>query len=80
MFQETYGEDPYVIGQLAVPFVQGLQGNHPRYTRVVGGCKHLDAYAGPDNYPISRHKFNAKVRFIDIISPQFVRILISCAH
>ncbi len=59
--QETYGEDPYLIGELSVQFVQGVQGTDDRYVRVVGGCKHLAAYDGPDNYPISRHVFNAKV-------------------
>lgn len=27
---ETYGEDPYLTGTMAVSFIRGLQGNHPK--------------------------------------------------
>lgn len=59
--QETYGEDPYLTGQLAWSFVKGLQGSHHRYVKVNAGCKHFSAYAGPENIPSSRFSFNAKV-------------------
>lgn len=58
---ETYGEDPYVAGRMSASFVQGLQGQHPRYIRANAGCKHLDAYAGPENIPMTRYVFNAVV-------------------
>jgi beta-glucosidase len=29
--QETYGEDPYLTGQLGVAFIKGLQGDDPKY-------------------------------------------------
>ncbi|XP_071113061.1 uncharacterized protein [Haliotis cracherodii] len=58
---ETYGECPYLTGVYATQFVHGLQGNHPRYIRANAGCKHFDAYGGPENIPIDRHVFNAKV-------------------
>src|SRR3981189_2218845 len=32
--QETYGEDPFLAGRLAVSFVRGLQGNDPAHPRV----------------------------------------------
>ncbi|XP_072030500.1 uncharacterized protein [Amphiura filiformis] len=59
--QETYGEDPYLSGELAKSYVRGLQGNHPRYIRANAGCKHFAVYAGPENIPSSRFKFDAKV-------------------
>ncbi|XP_072030528.1 uncharacterized protein [Amphiura filiformis] len=59
--QETYGEDPYLSGELAKSYVRGLQGNHPRYIRANAGCKHFDVYAGPENIPESRMSFDAKV-------------------
>lgn len=40
---ETYGEDPYLSGKLGVQFVKGLQGNHPRYLKVVSTPKHFAA-------------------------------------
>ncbi len=61
-FQETSGEDPYLSGELAKSYVRGLQGNHSRYIRANAGCKHFDVYAGPENIPSSRFKFDAKVR------------------
>ncbi len=80
--QETYGEDPYLTGQLAQQYVYGLQGTHegpgnieqakksPRYITANAGCKHFDVHAGPENIPISRLSFDAKVRmeFLDMFS------------
>ena len=38
---ETYGEDPYLTSRLAVAFVRGLQGDDPRYLKVVSTPKHF---------------------------------------
>ncbi|XP_064392288.1 uncharacterized protein LOC135339960 isoform X2 [Halichondria panicea] len=59
--QETYGEDPYLSGYLARAYVTGLQGDDERYVKANAGCKHFDVYGGPENIPISRFDFNAKV-------------------
>ncbi|XP_072276006.1 uncharacterized protein [Pyxicephalus adspersus] len=59
--QETYGEDPYLSGILATAFVKGLQGDHPRYVKANAGCKHFDVHGGPENIPVSRFSFDAKV-------------------
>ena len=64
--QETYGEDPYLSGQLAQAFVRGLQGNNTRYFRTIAGCKHYAAYAGPENLPVLRYGFNAVVSDVDL--------------
>ena len=40
---ETYGEDPYLSGVLGTVFVKGLQGDHPRYLKVVSTPKHFAA-------------------------------------
>lgn len=64
--QETYGEDPYLSGQLAEAFVHGLQGNNTRYFRVIAGCKHYTAYGGPENIPVLRYGFNAVVSDVDL--------------
>lgn len=38
---ETYGEDPFLSGVLGVQFVKGLQGNDPKYLKVVSTPKHF---------------------------------------
>src|SRR6266511_2080231 len=56
--QETYGEDPYLTARLGVAFVKGLQGNDPRYLKVVATPKHYAVHSGPEP---ERHAFDAKV-------------------
>ena len=63
--QEAYGEDPYLTGRLAQHFVRGLQGEHPRYLRTVSTCKHFLAHTGPENLPVSRFQFDARVRPVE---------------
>ena len=52
---ETYGEDPYLTGQMGMQFVKGLQGNHPKYYKVVATAKHFAVHNGPEP---DRHVFN----------------------
>ncbi|MBO5539874.1 MAG: glycoside hydrolase family 3 C-terminal domain-containing protein [Muribaculaceae bacterium] len=40
---ETYGEDPLLTGRLGCAFVRGLQGDDPRYVKVVSTLKHFAA-------------------------------------
>ena len=42
--EETYGEDPYLSSVLGVQFIKGLQGNDPKYLKVVATPKHFAAY------------------------------------
>jgi len=53
---ETYGEDPYLTGRMAVQFVQGLQGDDPDYLKAVATVKHYAVHSGPEP---DRHTFNA---------------------
>src|SRR5205085_12511579 len=55
--QETYGEDPFLTSRLGVAFVKGLQGNDPRYLKVVATPKHYAVHSGPEP---ERHEFDAK--------------------
>lgn len=41
--EETYGEDPWLASRMAVAFVRGLQGDHPRYLKAVATVKHFAA-------------------------------------
>ena len=38
---ETYGEDPYLTGELATEFILGLQGNDPKYYKTIATAKHF---------------------------------------
>jgi len=55
--QETYGEDPFLTARLGVAFVKGLQGNDPRYLKVIATPKHYAVHSGPEP---ERHSFDAK--------------------
>lgn len=39
--EESYGEDPFLDGTLAVAIVRGLQGNDPKYIQVAATLKHF---------------------------------------
>ena len=55
--QETYGEDPYLTSRIGVAFVTGLQGDDPKYLRVVATPKHYAVHSGPEP---ARHTFDAR--------------------
>jgi len=60
---ETYGEDPFLTGELGAQYVKGLQGNDPKYLKVVATAKHYAVHSGPEP---SRHNFNAVVTERDL--------------
>lgn len=60
---ETYGEDPYLTGQMGTQFVKGLQGDDPNYFKVIATAKHYAVHSGPE--PL-RHVFNAQVSEVDL--------------
>lgn len=39
--EECYGEDAFLTSQLAVAFIKGIQGNHPKYWRNASLMKHF---------------------------------------
>src|ERR1700677_2663119 len=56
--QETYGEDPFLTARMGVAFVTGMQGNDPRYYRVISTPKLFDVPSAPDP---TRHTANVDV-------------------
>ena len=52
---ETYGEDPFLTGELAVPFIKGLQGDDPKYFKLIATAKHFAVHSGPESL---RHSFD----------------------
>ena len=51
--QETYGEDPFLTAKMGVAFVTGMQGDDPKYYRVIATPKHFAVHSGPEP---TRHK------------------------
>ena len=56
--QETYGEDPFLTGRMGVAFVTGLQGDDPKYFRVISTPKHFAVHSGPET---TRHTVDVQV-------------------
>jgi len=61
--QETYGEDPFLTGRLAVQFIRGIQGDDPKYLKTVATVKHFAVHSGPEP---ERHSFDAVVSERDL--------------
>ena len=61
--QETYGEDPFLTGQLGIQFVTGLQGDDPGTYLAIATPKHFDVHSGPES---ERHRFNVDVSAHDL--------------
>ncbi|XP_022099032.1 probable beta-D-xylosidase 2 [Acanthaster planci] len=60
--QETFGEDPFMTGEMVSSYVNGLQGlDGPvaRYLRTGAGCKDFAVFSGPEDYPASKYTFNS---------------------
>ncbi len=62
--QETYGEDPHLTARMGVAFVRGMQGDDPRYLKVVATPKHYAVHSGPEP---ERHAFDARVSEADMV-------------
>src|SRR5580658_10104409 len=61
--QETYGEDPFLTGRMAVAFITGMQGTDPNFFRVVSTPKHFAVHSGPES---TRHQANVDVSAHDL--------------
>jgi beta-glucosidase len=77
--QETYGEDPFLTGQIGSAFVNGLQGDNSRYLKTVATPKHFAVHSGPES---ERHTFDAIISVHDLEDtylPAFRRLIVD-AH
>lgn len=59
---ETYGEDPYLTGSLAVEFIRGMQGEGD-VMKAAACAKHFAVHSGPEDV---RHEFDAEVTEKDL--------------
>ena len=73
--QETFGEDPYLTGELGAAMVRGLQGNDPHYLKTAACAKHYAVHSGPEQ---ERHGFDAiptQKDFAETYLPAFKKLV-----
>ncbi len=73
--QETWGEDPFLTGEMGAAFVRGLQGDHPTYLKTAACAKHFAVHSGPEQ---ERHTFDAVVSprdLYDTYLPAFKKLV-----
>jgi beta-glucosidase len=61
--QETYGEDPYLTGEMGLEFVKGLQGSNDTYFKLIATAKHYAVHSGPE---YNRHTFDSRPSLFDL--------------
>jgi beta-glucosidase len=59
--EESYGEDPYLTGTMAVAFVHGLQGDDPHYWLTASLMKHFLANSNEDGRGGSSSNFDERL-------------------
>ncbi len=59
--EESYGEDPFLAGTLAVGFITGLQGDDPRYWQAASLMKHLLANSNENGRESSSSDFDERL-------------------
>ncbi|TRX16379.1 glycoside hydrolase family 3 C-terminal domain-containing protein [Flavobacterium franklandianum] len=75
--QETYGEDPFLTSMLGKAFVQGLQGDDPKYLKSAACAKHYAVHSGPEKL---RHVFDVKPSNYDLWNtylPAFKELIVN---
>lgn len=73
--QETYGEDPYLTGEIGTAYVKGLQGDDPFYLKAAACAKHYAVHSGPEE---PRHRFNvdpSKKDLFETYLPAFKKLV-----
>jgi beta-glucosidase len=61
--QETFGEDPFLTGELGAAMVRGLQGDHAHFLKTAACAKHFAVHSGPEQ---ERHAFDARPTLKDL--------------
>ena len=58
--EESFGEDPYLVGKLSVGMIQGLQGDNPKYLLTASTMKHFLANSNEDGRTSSSSDFDER--------------------
>lgn len=59
--EESFGEDPYLVSEMTVAFVKGLQGDHPRYWKSASLMKHFLANSNEDGRDSTSSDFDERL-------------------
>lgn len=59
--EESYGEDPFLTGTMAVSFVKGLQGSNPKYWETAALLKHFMANSNENGRDWSSSDFDQRL-------------------
>jgi beta-glucosidase len=59
--EESYGEDPFLVGTMTVAYVKGLQGDNPRYWLTASLMKHFLANSNENNRDGSSSDFDNRL-------------------
>jgi beta-glucosidase len=59
--EESYGEDPYLTGSMATAFIEGLQGDNPKYWLTASLMKHFLANSNEDGRGGSSSNFDERL-------------------
>ena len=59
--EESYGEDPYLVGTLTVAFAQGLQGPDPKHWQAASLMKHFLANENEDGRTFTSSDFDERL-------------------
>ncbi|MDR0961582.1 MAG: glycoside hydrolase family 3 C-terminal domain-containing protein [Mediterranea sp.] len=59
--EESFGEDPYLVSELVIASIKGLQGDHPRYWRTAALMKHFLANSNEDGRDSTSSDFDRQL-------------------
>jgi len=58
--EESFGEDPYLVGKMSVGYIKGLQGDNPKYLLSASTMKHFLANSNEDGRTSSSSDFDER--------------------
>lgn len=59
--EESFGEDPFLVSEMAVAFIKGLQGENPRYWKSASLMKHFLANSNEDGRDSTSSNFDNRL-------------------
>lgn len=59
--EESFGEDPFLVGTMSAAFIEGLQGDHPTYWQTAALMKHFLANSNEDTRVHSSSNFDDRL-------------------